>query len=69
MSVNEPKYSKDFIMGIMKQSMNTTSQKLVNTIKFNNDISKLSAAVYSDFGFDISYLYKQLYFNVILFYR
>ena len=41
MSVNEPKYSKDFIMGIMEQSMNTTAQKLVNTIKFNNDISKL----------------------------
>ena len=57
MSNNEPKYSKEFIMGIMKQSMDTTAQKLVNTIKFNYDISKLSTAVYSDFGWDIN-IYK-----------
>lgn len=32
----------------------TTAQKLVNTIKFNFDISKLSSDVYSDFGWDNS---------------
>ena len=58
MSNNKSKYSKEFIMGIMKQSMDTTAQKLVNTIKFNYDISKLSAAVYSDFGWDIN-IYKR----------
>ena len=57
MSINESKYSKEFIMGIMEQSMETTAQKLVNTIKFNFDISKLSAAVYADFGWDIN-IYK-----------
>ena len=49
MSDNESKYNKEFIMDIMEQ---TTAQKLVNTIKFNFDISKLSSDVYADFGWD-----------------
>jgi hypothetical protein len=49
MSDNESKYSKEFIMDIMER---TTAHKLVNTIKFNFDISELSIAVFADFGWD-----------------
>ena len=47
-----PKYNKEFIENVMAQYMNTTSEQLVNIIKFNYDISELSTAVYSDFGWD-----------------
>ena len=49
MSENESKYSKEIIMDIMER---TTAQKLVNTIKYDVNISELSIAVFADFGWD-----------------